>query len=249
MESLLMSIALKYGGGKLTDAGLNYASKLLGLDQQTQNPKYAISMGGQTIDVGNAVKKNLLKTGLNQGIKAITGGSKMGMALPLMAGGLGLAYLRNPLRPGSMNYNPALKSQMDYLNFNNMIGSNQDSGLTQYGSDSILSGQNVVSLFGTNDYEKQLNKYKNKYKNTMPKNRLDKLNKEIADIQDYNVQKTIEKNQLKNLQNINAGGSGGNNDNTGGDSGSVGASDSFSNKTGKGRTGYAQGGIASLWQR
>jgi len=237
MEALLQTLAAKYG--------YEYAAKLLGIDKQQQNPKYAISMGGQTLDVGNMAKKNLLQ----RGITGITSGGSIGMALPLMAGGLGLAYLRNPLRPGSMNYNPALKSQMDYLNFNNMIGSNQDSGLTQYGSDSILSDQNVVSLFGTNDYEKQLNKYKNKYKNTMPKDRLDKLNKEIADIQDYNVQKTIEKNQLKNLQNINAGGSGGNNDNTGGDSGSVGASDSFSNKTGKGRTGYAQGGIASLWQR
>jgi len=237
MEALLQTLAAKYG--------YEYAAKLLGIDKQQQNPKYAISMGGQTLDVGNMAKKNLLQ----RGITGITSGGSIGMALPLMAGGLGLAYLRNPLRPGSMNYNPALKSQMDYLNFNNMIGSNQDSGLTQYGSDSILSDQNVVSLFGTNDYEKQLNKYKNKYKNTMPKDRLDKLNKEIADIQDYNVQKTIEKNQLKNLQNINAGGSGGNNDNTGGDSGSVGASDSFSNKTGRGRTGYAQGGIASLWQR
>jgi len=234
MEALLQSLAAKYG--------FEYAAKLLGLDQQTGNPKYAISMGGKTFDIGNMFKR----AGLNQGIKSLTGGSSMGMALPLMAGGLGLAYLRNPLRQGSMNYNPALKGQMNYLNFNNMIGSNQNSGLTQYGPDSILSGQNVVSMFGTNDYEKQLNKYKNKYYNTMSEKRKDKLDKEIADIQDYNVQKTIEKKQFRDLQNINAGGSGGNNDNTGGDPGSVGASDSFSNKTGRGRTDYAQGGITSL---
>jgi hypothetical protein len=47
---------------------------------------------------------------------------------------------------------------MDYLNFNNMIGSNQGTGLAQYGPGSVLSGQNVVSLFGTNDYSKQLDK-------------------------------------------------------------------------------------------
>ena len=231
MEALLTSLAAKYG--------FEYAAKLLGLDQQTQNPKYAISMGGQTIDVGNMAKRGML----NQGIKAITGGSSMGMALPLMAGGLGLAYLRNPLRPGSMNYNPSLKGQMDYLNFNNMMGSNANSGLTQYGPNSILSGQNVVSMFGTNDYENQLNKYKNKYYNTMSGKRKDKLDKEIADIQDYNVQKTIEKNQLKNLQNINAGNDGGGMQTSGfsnTDGGPV------SNKTGRGRTGYAQGGIASL---
>ena len=44
-------------------------------------------------------------------------------------------------------------------------------------------------------------------------------------------------------------GGGGGNDNTGGDSGSIGASDQFSNRSGRGRTGYGRGGIASLWQR
>ena len=231
MSALLQALISRFGEP--------VARKLLGLDQQTQNPKYAISMGGQTLDVGNMAKRGML----NQGIKALTGGSKMGMAFPLIAGGLGLAYLRNPLRPGSMNYNPALKGQMDYLNFNNMMGSNANSGLTQYGPDSILSGQNVVSMFGTNDYEKQLNKYKNKYYNTMSEKRKDKLDEEIADIQDYNVQKTIEKNQLKNLQNINAG-----NDGSGMQTSGFSNTDGgpVSNRTGRGRKGYAQGGIASL---
>jgi hypothetical protein len=221
--------------------GLNYAAKLLGIDQQTQNPKYTFGMPftNQSIDPINMLKKSALNTG----VKSLMGGSSMGIALPLMAGGLGLAYLRNPLRPGSMNYNPELKGQMDYLNFNNMLGSNNSSGLTQYGPDSILSGQNVVSMFGTNDYLDQLNKYKNKYYDTMPQKRKNKLDKEIADIQDYNVQKTIEKNQLKNLQNINAGNDGGGMQTSGfsnTDGGPV------SNKTGRGRKGYAQGGIASL---
>jgi len=39
-----------------------------------------------------------------------------------------------------------------------MIGKNPSSGLDQYGPDSVLSGQNVVSGFGTNDYGKQLQK-------------------------------------------------------------------------------------------
>ena len=39
---------------------------------------------------------------------------------------------------------------------------------------------------------------------------------------------------------------GGVSDNTGGDPGSRGASDQFSNRTGRGRTGYGRGGIASL---
>jgi len=235
----IFQLALQYGNGKLTDAGIAWAMEKLGLDQQTQNPKYTFGMPF----TNNKVSINPMRMIANRGIKSLMGGSSMGMALPLMAGGLGLAYLRNPLRPGSMNYNPELKGQMDYLNFNNMLGSNESSGLTQYGPDSILSGQNIVSMFGTNDYEKQLNKYKNKYYDTMPQKRKDKLDKEIADIQDYNVQKTIEKNQLKNLQNINAGNDGGGMQTSGfsnTDGGPV------SNKTGRGRTGYAQGGIASL---
>ena len=87
-------------------------------------------MGGQTLNVGNMAKRGIL----NQGIKALIGGSKMGMAVPLIAGGLGLAYLRNPLREGSMNYNPYLKDQISFLNENNMINRNDPSGLLKYGS-------------------------------------------------------------------------------------------------------------------
>ena len=234
MEALLQSLAMKYGMEK--------AIQLLGIDKQTQNPKYAISMGGNTLDIGNMAKR----VGLNQGIKSLTGGKLGGMLGPglLLGGALMLGRTFDPTRPGSRNYNPALKSQMNYLNFNNMIGPNQSSGLTQYGPESVLSGQNVVSMFGTNDYEKQLNKYKDKYYDTMSDKRKDKLDKEIGNIQDYNVQKTIEKNQLRNLQNINAGGDGGGSAQTSGYSNTDGGP--VSNKTGRGRTGYGKGGIASL---
>ena len=236
MEALLQSLAAKYG--------FDVAKKLLGLDKQSGNPKFTFGMpftGGKLqINPMNMLKR----MGLNQGIKSIMAGGKMSLGLPLIAGGLALAYARNPLRPGSMNYNPALQGQIDYLNFNDRIGSNQSSGLTQYGPDSILSGQNVVSMFGTNDYEKQLNKYKDKYYDTMSDKRKDKLDKEIADIQDHNVQKTIEENQLRTLKNINAGGDGGGSAQTSGYSNTDGGP--VSNRTGRGRTGYGKGGIASL---
>ena len=234
METLLQSLAMKYGMEK--------AIQLLGIDKQQGNPKYAISLGGNTFDIGNMAKR----VGLNQGIKSLTGGKLGGMLGPglLLGGALMLGRTFDPTRPGSRNYNPALKSQMNYLNFNNMIGPNQSSGLTQYGPESVLSGQNVVSMFGTNDYEKQLNKYKDKYYDTMSDKRKDKLDKEIGNIQDYNVQKTIEKNQLRNLQNINAGGDGGGSAQTSGYSNTDGGP--VSNRTGRGRTGYGKGGIASL---
>ena len=243
MENIVMNIAIQYakarGLNKITDEAIKYAYEKLGMDQSNQNPEFTYGMPF----TNNKVSINPIRMIANQGIKSLTGGGSMGMGLPLLAGGLGLGYYRNPLRKGAPNYNPNLKGQMDYLSSRNMLGTDQ-SGLTKYGSDSILSGQNVVSLFGTNDYLDQLNKYKSKYKNTMPKNRLDKLNKEIADYELAQVNKELKEDAFKNLQNINAGNN--DNDNTGGDSGSRGASDQFSNRSGRGRTGYGRGGIASL---
>ena len=220
--------------------GVDAVMKMLGLDQQTQNPKYTFGMPF----TNNKVSINPMRMIANQGLKALTGGSSMGMALPLMAGGLGLAYLRNPLRPGSMNYNPYLKDQMTYLSENNMLGTDQ-SGLTKYGPDSVLSGQNVVSMFGSNDYLDQLNKYRDKYKNTMPKHRLNKLDKEIADYELDQVNKELKADELKTLQNINAG------DNNGGsgsfDNSKSGKEGAFGTYDGsKGRKDYGRGGIASL---
>jgi len=240
MEALLQSLAAKYG--------FDYAAKLLGLDQQTSNPKYTFGMPFTSNKVSFNPLNMIKRAGLNQGIKAITGGSSMGMGLPLIAGGLALAYMRNPLRPGSMNYNPALKGQMDYLNFNNMMGSNPGTGLAQYGPGSVLAGQNVMSLFGTNDYEKQLDKKIDWFEKRIEKgkdineDRYEEAKKEQADLNDYNVQKTIEKNQFKNLQNINAGNDGGGMQ-TGGWNDQGGP---VSNQTGRGRQGWSQGGIVSL---
>jgi len=92
---------------------------------------------------------------------------------PMMA----LAQKRNPLNPAASNYSPSLQPQMDFLegitgsritgtsgNLKTtdglaMIGRDPNSGLAKYGPGSVLSGQNVVSGFGTNDYEKQLQNY------------------------------------------------------------------------------------------
>ena len=169
MEALLQSLAKRYGMEK--------AMQLLGIDKQQGNPKYAISMGGQNIDFGNMAKKGIF----NKSVNAITGGSSMGMGVPLIAGGLGLAYLTNPLRPGSINYNPELQGQIDYASGKGYIGKNPSSGLRQYTDNSVLSGQNVVSMFGTNDYGKQLQKYRDKNADKMSKENLEKLDREIQD--------------------------------------------------------------------
>ena len=226
MEALLIEYAKRFG--------MDRALQMLGLDKQTQNPKFTYGMPF----TNNKVSINPMRMIANQGIKALTGGSSMGMALPLLAGGLGLSYLRNPLRPGSMNYNPELKGQMDYLNKNNMLSSTSSG--TKYNANSILNNQNVVSMFGTNDYGKQLQKYRDKYKDTMPKERLEKLDKEIQDqiTDDFDkVDKFIDTQTTNNSGN--GGGGGFASQNTG-------TNENFSNTTGRGRTGYGRGGIASL---
>jgi len=99
METLLQSLAAKYG--------FEYAAKLLGLDQQTQNPKYAISIGGQNLDVGNTFKRGLL----NRGINAITGGSSGVLStLGPLALGAGAIYFLNKNREKLTGY----KTQQDY---------------------------------------------------------------------------------------------------------------------------------------
>ena len=92
---------------------------------------------------------------------------------PMMA----LANMRNPLNPNAQNYNPSLQGQIDFLEGATgsritgtgddltvtedlaMIGRDPNSGLAKYGPGSVLAGQNVVSGFGTNDYEDQLQNY------------------------------------------------------------------------------------------
>ena len=112
-------------------------------------------------------------TKIGEGI--ISGASKFkNMAFtPMMA----LANMRNPLNPSAQNYNPSLQGQIDMLggmtgsritgtsgNLKTteglpMTGRDPNSGLGKYGPGSVLAGQNVVSAFGTNDYEDQLQGY------------------------------------------------------------------------------------------
>ena len=89
MEALVIALAKKYGMEK--------AIQLLGLDQQTQNPKYALNISGQNIDLMSMLKR----TGLNQGIKSIMGSGKMGSMLSAAAPfalGAGAIYLLNKNR-------------------------------------------------------------------------------------------------------------------------------------------------------
>ena len=85
---------------------------------------------------------------------------------PLAAFGK-VANVVNPLSVGSSNYNPSLRPQIDMLNKMGMLsGSSGSSGPYKITS-GALRGKNLVSGFGTNDYNKMLQKridYFNKFK-------------------------------------------------------------------------------------
>ena len=180
----LMQLALQYGQGKLTEASLAKAREVLGLSSPLSNTDAGIYGLPQSNFQKLKSSFNPMRMIANQGIKSLMGGGKMaGMIGPglLMGGALGLGYLTNPLRKGSRNYNPELQGQIDYASGRGLIDRNNSMGALRYNEDSVLSGQNVISGFGTNDYGKQLQKYRDKYSDTMPKERLEQLDREIFD--------------------------------------------------------------------
>ena len=70
------------------------------------------------------------------------------------------SWSRSPFNKDSPNYNENFVDQLNFLEMqDNMIGRDQGSGLLRYGDDSVLAGKNVISMFGTNDYETMLNNY------------------------------------------------------------------------------------------
>ena len=66
-----------------------------------------------------------------------------------------MAAMRNPLNERSGNYNPALQGQIDDLRNINFLGPTSEGYQIRGGP---LAGKNLVSAFGTNDYDEMLQK-------------------------------------------------------------------------------------------
>ena len=145
MEALLESLAMKYGMEK--------AIQLLGIDKQQGNPKYAISMGGNTLDIGNMAKRGLL----NRGINAITSGSSgiLSTVGPL-ALGAGAIYFLNKNREKLTGYKTQqayedareqrrTDNRLDYIT--DRITSGKDYG--NYEEALLDSGAGAVDVGGT----------------------------------------------------------------------------------------------------
>ena len=246
MSALLESLAMKYGMEK--------AIQLLGIDKQQENPKYALSIGGQNLDIGNMFKR----VGLNKSMKGIMGGGKLGGMLGpglLLGGALGLGYLTNPLREGSYNYNPNLQGQIDYASGRGYIGKNPNSDLMQYGPGSVLRGQNVVSGFGTNDYRGQLGKKQSYFEDRINKGKnysqtqYEKTLNEIKEYEQDQVNKELaEEEKQRNRKNYSPPYQGKVHDSGGGGSGTNNAQHGSSGMSKSQHSAFraARGGIASL---
>jgi hypothetical protein len=187
---------------------------------------------------------------------------------PMMA----LMQKRNPLNPSATNYNPNLQKQMDFLEGTTgtrvfgtsdnlqfedaaMIGRDPNSGLAKYGPGSVLSGQNVVSGFGTNDYEQQLANYISKmktYKNltNFQKEKLEQAKAEVAKEIARREQETADRARAANPGVYARADAMGFTDGKGGGFGSksTGTNDAFSNESGRGRTGYSDGGLVTMFK-
>ena len=68
------------------------------------------------------------------------------------------SYALSPFNPESKNFNPLLESQLNFAELGDNIVGMSSTGL-KYGPGSVLAGKNVISGFGTNDYEQALMDY------------------------------------------------------------------------------------------
>jgi hypothetical protein len=95
-----------------------------------------------------------------------------------------ISQIQSPFNPDSKNYNPLLEDQLNIAEANDKVGRDQKSGLLKYNENSVLSGQNAISGFGLNDYQKQLEKYIERveavYNKKYNKQNLTDLEKEAA---------------------------------------------------------------------
>ena len=82
-----------------------------------------------------------------------------GFQLPLQGVLSGFFKQRSPFNPDAKNYNPILEQQLNIAEAGDKVGYDEKSGLLKYSKNSVLSGQNAISGFGTNDYEKQLENF------------------------------------------------------------------------------------------
>jgi len=179
------------------------------------------------------------------------------------------SWSRSPFNKDSPNYNPMFEDQLNYLESlgapGSYIGTDQTSGLLKYGPESVLAGQNVFSLFGSNNYEKQLSKKRAWFENRLNKGKKISWKNYMKTLKEQKILENKQKDDKsttvakiispKHHQDVSGGGvrgKGGQGDYTTPSIHRAPKSHTAPSKTGymgPGGKHYAQGGLASLWQR
>jgi len=163
------------------------------------------------------------------------------------------AYSRSPFNIKSPNYNPLLESQLNFAELGDNIVGMSNTGL-KYGSGSVLAGKNVISGFGTNDYEKMLQDYISKMNAYQTKKATDARAVKIAKAEEElkALQAATEKARAAQYGPTDYGrGSDGQRSYDFGQGFGIGATTGgpVSNRTGRGRTDYSKGGVATMFTR
>ena len=179
--------------------------------------------------------------------------------LPIPSFASFLSNYSSPFNLQSKNYNPLLESQLNFAETQEgIVGIDPNSGLLKYGPESVLSGKNVISMFGTNDYEEALMDYITKMNAYQTKKATDARAVKIQKAKDElaALQAATEAAKQAQYGKIDYGKGGDGQQSYSGDAigaGNLGFGISattggpVSNKTGKGRTDYFKGGLASMF--
>jgi len=165
------------------------------------------------------------------------------------------SYSMSPFNIKSKNYNPLLEEQLNFAETQEgIIGRNPNTGLLQYGPESVLAGKNVVSFAGTNDYElalkdyiSKMNAYQNKKATEARSVKIQKAKRELEELQ----RKTEAARAAQYGQTDYGRGSDGQRSYDFGQGFGIGATTGgpVSNRTGRGRQDYSKGGLATMFTR
>jgi hypothetical protein len=144
-----------------------------------------------------------------------------------------------------------LESQLNFAETQEgIIGRDSQSGLLKYGPESVLSGKNVVSMFGTNDYEKMLVDYISKMnanKRISATTKAAKLAQAEAELKA--LQEKTEAARAAQYGKTDYGrGSDGQRSYSGDAIGAPGLGFGVGNRTGRGRQDYSKGGLATMFK-
>ena len=160
---------------------------------KSQEPKINL---GQTINDGITGANNYIKDKFT-GFKDTIGDGIKGILDNTLIGRFGAA--NDATNPNAFNYNPDLQGQINFMKDQGMYGNNYSSSLPQI-QGGVLAGQNLQSLFGSNDltdmYANQVAKSQNTLDMIPERFSRLKASEEEKDIEAYRKKMAINQTRL-----------------------------------------------------